>query len=689
VFIVFTLGMIGRWTTNQQASYFITVLRGVATSGGMAAFMIALATLGAMPIARRLAGPQRISLLLPTAAALGIGLEGLLVLGLGLCGWIGFGTCLAVFMAPACIGAVDLILARRRRTILTESAPAAPAAPWAWLWLAAAPFLAISVCGASIMPGELWVPGDPHPYDVLTYHLQIPRQWFDAGRIQPLNENVFSYFPAQAEVLDLAAMELMHGPYNAMYVTQFLSLLEAGLMVWMVYGGIGTLARARGAPPDRADAAATVAAVAAAAIPWVAMLASVAYVESLMLLEVAGATLWAALATRERSISLQRSLLAGALAGLACGTKYTAVPMTLVPLAMALAGATLIRRHSAEIDWPRLIATPLALMLCGLFVFSPWLIRNAAWNGNPVYPLAMRQLGRGDFSPAQVERFVIAHSPPPAESSVAGRGIALVHEVLATWQFGYLLIPAGIVAAVCIAGSGEGLVLAISLAGVWVVWIGFTHLIGRFFVSGIPIAAMAIGLWCAGPGNGRYRLVSGKARLWVGGTGAIVSALLGLGQPWPYPMASHAAEPPGPLAGLIARFRPLAETAGNGLYFLYDVTAVAPPELLAIQSTDAGLAMIGASQAFLQPLRSDRLLYRTVFDVNIPSDQNLIDGWLGRSVQDLRSHGYWVLIRDSELKRLSSTYARLPAFVPSQPGEPPVRILPPLQSVKLNGPATP
>ena len=79
-----------------------------------------------MPIARRLAGPQRISLLLPTAAALGIGLEGLLVLGLGLCGWIGFGTCLAAFIGPASIGAIDLILARRRRTTLTESAPAAP-----------------------------------------------------------------------------------------------------------------------------------------------------------------------------------------------------------------------------------------------------------------------------------------------------------------------------------------------------------------------------------------------------------------------------------------------------------------------------------------------------------------------------------------------------------------------------------
>ena len=25
-FVLFTLGMVGRWTTNQQASYFITVL---------------------------------------------------------------------------------------------------------------------------------------------------------------------------------------------------------------------------------------------------------------------------------------------------------------------------------------------------------------------------------------------------------------------------------------------------------------------------------------------------------------------------------------------------------------------------------------------------------------------------------------------------------------------------------------
>ena len=165
--------------------------------------------------------------------------------------------------------------------------------------------------------------------------------------------------------------------------------------------------------------------------------------------------------------------------------------------------------------------------------------------------------------------------------------------------------------------------------------------------------------------------------------------MLGLGMPGSVPAAGHAAPSPEPLAALVARFQPMADTAGNGLYFLYDVTAIAPTELLNIQSSDAGLAMIGASQAFLQPVRSDRLLYRTVFDVNILPDQNLVDGWLGQSVQNLRNHGYWVMISDSELKRLSSTYARLPPFVPSQPGEPSVRILPPLQSMKLNGPPAP
>ena len=78
------------------------------------------------------------------------------------------------------------------------------AAPTPGLILLAAP-MAVVVIAASLSPGFLWKPLDPHPYDVLSYHLQIPREWFDAGKIVPLLHNSFSFFPMGMEMHDLLA----------------------------------------------------------------------------------------------------------------------------------------------------------------------------------------------------------------------------------------------------------------------------------------------------------------------------------------------------------------------------------------------------------------------------------------------------------------------------------------------------
>ena len=47
------------------------------------------------------------------------------------------------------------------------------------------PLLSIAAVGALLPPGMLWHPDEPHGYDVVEYHLQIPREWYEAGRIIP------------------------------------------------------------------------------------------------------------------------------------------------------------------------------------------------------------------------------------------------------------------------------------------------------------------------------------------------------------------------------------------------------------------------------------------------------------------------------------------------------------------------
>ena len=55
----------------------------------------------------------------------------------------------------------------------------------------------------------------PSGYDVVEYHLQVPREWLELGRITPLHHNVFSFFPFNVEdsQITLLAMNLHAGPW--------------------------------------------------------------------------------------------------------------------------------------------------------------------------------------------------------------------------------------------------------------------------------------------------------------------------------------------------------------------------------------------------------------------------------------------------------------------------------------------
>ena len=54
-----------------------------------------------------------------------------------------------------------------------------------------------------------------------------------------------------------------------------------------------------------------------------------------------------------------------------------------------------------------------------LLPFAPWLVRNAVYTGNPVFPLATSVFGRGHWSGKSQQRWNDGHGPqvkPPAAS---------------------------------------------------------------------------------------------------------------------------------------------------------------------------------------------------------------------------------------------------------------------------------
>ena len=180
-----------------------------------------------------------------TSIGLGLGVMSILTLALGLAGVLNRFTAIAVLVGGIALAVVEAVrYGRGRRPGEADAAVRAwfgGSAGWAWLWLAVVPLLAIVAVGAMVPPGFLWTPDEPHGYDVVEYHLQVPRKWYEAGRIVPLGHNVFSFFPFNVEMHYLLAMHLRGGPWSGMYLAQLMHASYVVLAVLAVYAFAPTL----------------------------------------------------------------------------------------------------------------------------------------------------------------------------------------------------------------------------------------------------------------------------------------------------------------------------------------------------------------------------------------------------------------------------------------------------------------
>jgi len=204
----------------------------------------------------------------------------------------------------------------------------------ALIWVIFAVALALWLAGATRPPG--WIGGtQADAYDVLEYHLQIPREYYNAGQIQPLRHNVYSHYPLGVEMLFLLGMILRGGAYEGMYLAKFL------------HGGFGILtvgAIFSAAQLGRRRALFSAALLGTAPIAiylgWLAMveLAEVFY----LCLAVLWLREWI---SRESGRSC---LLTGAMLGAGCAVKYLSVGFVVLPvLAVATRSFRWRRKRSA------------------------------------------------------------------------------------------------------------------------------------------------------------------------------------------------------------------------------------------------------------------------------------------------------------------------------------------------------
>ena len=563
---------------------------------------------------------------LVTRFGLGFGLISILVLLLGLFGVMNRWSAFALIGVGVVLTIVRIVRGQSDLKTWMNGR-----AGLAWIVLLAAPFLGATILGACVLPGVLW--GDePHGYDVLSYHLLLPREWFEIGRIVPLEHNVFSFFPLNVEMHFLLAMHLNGSPFGGMYLAQFMHATVTLASAGVVYGALA----------DRSRVAAAVGALACASVPWTGMLGAVAYNDGGLMFFGALALVWAwrgAFAPQNDGW-LDHVLcwaIGGACGGFAAGCKYPAL-LTVIAFVPIL----LIRKPFK----PSLMGGAIYVVVAMLCV-SPWLIRNTVAVGNPVFPLMAKTLGQGHLDDGQIERFNIAHAPTATEKSIGARLGKFEREVIVEMKSGHRNVNEryGLLCMVFVVGAiGTGVRrdsvsfrIGAYIVLCTVVWLGFTHLQGRFFAPLIPIIC-----WLACLYANRMSLGIVAASVVVG-TFAAPTLFQRL-------TATHRVfEPDG---------KSVEQFVIDPGYFAFqdmkELRQALPPFDSQKIDPDRKLVFVGNAAIFGYDWAMNQISYRTVFDVPSVS-RDLIEAYS----KDAPA-GSLLIVDPSELARFTRTYRNLP-----------------------------
>ena len=560
-----------------------------------------------LPLLRLGEMPFRWQVLL--GAALGIGFTALLVLILGLAGLLHRELWIGILAVLALLGLIRL----RHFSNREPSNPRSPAkASYSWLLLA--PFLVLALLAAANAPGVLWRE-EGYGYDILEYHLALPKEYVQEGRITYAPHNVYANFPANVEMLYLLAMVVHGDVYDIGTTANFIHLFLAVLAVYAAW----VMGR------EWSPAAGLASAVGLGTVGWLAYLCGLAYVEN-GLLFFGGASLAAVVrAASLSSVAAQRRwlIVAGLLAGLACGCKYTGVAMVAIPIALGL--LFLVRGIRQSIT-----AVAVYSLACAI-TFSPWLVKNAAMTGNPVFPLAnsVFQAYPPGWGPVEQERWDRGHSISDKERAWPARLRALWRHTVADHdhRFGPAIVFLALAGLVGRVRQRLDAFLTLVLAVQVVVWLWMTHLYARFAIPMLmPLAALA------------GRSVGATSR-----RAAVTMGVLVLGAVWNLSFAIRFQKTEGAL-GVPASW--LYEGRERGFEYLGYINNELPET--------ARLLMVGDARAYYVKRLVD---YTVVFNANPfvaiveqAQDGNAVIDWLRRNEY---TH---VLVHWAEIDRLRRTY---------------------------------
>ena len=239
-------------------------------------------------------------------------------------------------------------------------------------------FFGVSVLLAGFLILLASVP--PVSRDAMTHHLAVPDLYLRHGKMVELPHLSFSYYPMNLDLLYWAALAVFGRDIIPKYIHLAFGLMTFCLVFFHV-------------KPRAGRGFALLGAFLFLSLPVVMHLAITAYVDLGLVFFSFGAMM---LLIRFFQGGFNPWMLAGSAAccGLGLGVKYNGIlVLILLAVAAAIIPAVKLGKQTGRILIFKPVLYACIFVAISLAVFSPWMIRNAKWTGNPVYPMATSVFG--------------------------------------------------------------------------------------------------------------------------------------------------------------------------------------------------------------------------------------------------------------------------------------------------------
>lgn len=211
----------------------------------------------------------------------------------------------------------------------------------------------------------------PVSRDALNHHLAVPKLYLKHGGIYEIPELIFSYYPMNLDFLYIIPLY-----FGNDIIPKYIHFSFALLTAWLIFSYL----------KKRIDICyALVGVFLFLSLPAIIKLSITVYVD-LGLYYFSTASLVYLLKWIEKDFNIKYLIISAICCGFALGTKYNGlIVLFLLTLFVPFIYLQAVKNETSKQH--KAIGYSMVFFFTSLIVFSPWMIKNLTWTGNPIFPL--------------------------------------------------------------------------------------------------------------------------------------------------------------------------------------------------------------------------------------------------------------------------------------------------------------